>query len=389
MHRAASAGPQGTPPPVPVAQPAAQTMSASAFAGDPVEARPESAARAGVDASNFYKNAFVLFDKLTEEERLMFRQPPGEMDPDKAAAFFKKIQPILELLRQGAEADYCEWGLGPLTIASNLSHLGKAMGVGQLAVWSASYCFPSDPQSAFTDLAAQARLGEHVADSQLGWLVQMGMERLANEVLRKNAGGLDKAGLRQGQELLHSSTVDQNMTRALAAEAGLFESTAKIITADTPAERGEYLVNLLAGGPATEALRQLFQNETALAAELRYFQQMKTEMAAAMSWPEAQYQSWRRGWENSLPDHPLAEVMNLTNPGNLEIYERRHQAQVERAMLSAGLALLQSGPEQLAQFRDPVSGAAFAYVAKPDGFELRSTFKANGKPVSMSFTVPK
>ena len=58
-------------------------------------------------------------------------------------------------------------------------------------------------------------------------------------------------------------------------------------------------------------------------------------------------------------------------------------------MLDAGLTLLQSGPAQLAQFRDPVGGAAFSYVEKPEGFDLQSTLKKNGKPVTMSFTRPK
>ena len=364
----------------------AATKVASASAALPKETWHEVAARAGVDASNFYKDAFVLYDKFTEEEQMMFRKPPDELDLDKAAELFKRIQPILELLRQGAEADYCEWGLGPLTIDSNLSHLSRAMGVGRLAAWSASYRFPSDPQNALIDLKSQLRLGGHVADSDLGWLVQMSLERRANEVLSQNAGALDAAGLLQAQELVRASTVEKNMATALAAEAGLFTSTAKIIAAQTPSERGDYLLKFLGGRPATEALRQMFQDEAALTAELRYFQQMKMEMNEGMSWPEAQFQAWWKGVENSLPNHPLAEAMNLTNPGNVEIYQRHQQAQVERAMLSAGLTLLQNGSAQLAQFRDPVSGAAFSYVEKADGFELQSTLKKNGKPVTMSFT---
>ena len=58
-------------------------------------------------------------------------------------------------------------------------------------------------------------------------------------------------------------------------------------------------------------------------------------------------------------------------------------------MLSAGLTLRQSDPAQLGQFSDPTSGEAFACVAKPDGFELRSTFKGSGKPMTMYFTQPK
>ncbi len=109
-------------------------------------------------------------------------------------------------------------------------------------------------------------------------------------------------------------------------------------------------------------------------------------MAEAMLWPDAQYQAWWKIVEGAMPQHPLAA---LSLPGLAEMRTRLQQSQVERALLGAGLTLLQNGPEQLAQFRDPVGGAAFSYVEKPDGFELQSTFKKNGKPVTMSFTQPK
>ncbi len=155
------------------------------------------APRPGVDASNFYKNAFVLYAALTKEEEKMLFQQRDEMDAGKAAALFQKIQPILELLRNGAAADYCEWGLGEPIMDTNLSHLGKVAELGRLARWSASYRFPSDPQGALDDLKAQARLGHHTADCVLGWLVQMGMESGALEVLRQNSGVLNEATLRR------------------------------------------------------------------------------------------------------------------------------------------------------------------------------------------------
>ena len=362
------------------------SKAASASAAPPPEARPESAARAGVDASNFYKDAFVLYDKLTEEEQNMFWWPPEKTDAEQKAALFKKIQPILELLRQGADADYCEWGLGSLTIDTNLSHLGRSAVLGKLAVWSANYRFPSDPQGALGDLKAQARLAAHLVDSEVGWAIQMTMERRGNEVLRENADLLDEAGLSQAQELLRSSTVEQNMKRAFTANAASYDFTAQKISALTPSERGEYLLNSLSGRPASEALKQLFQNETALSAELHYFQQMDMEMAEAMLWPEAEYQAWWSRVKSSLPDHPMAEEWYPTQRADPPMYERHQQSQVERALLDAGLTLLQGGPAQRAQFRDPVGGAAFSYVEKPDGFELQSAFKKNGKPVTMSFT---
>ena len=251
--------------------PGAATKAASASAALPKEAWHEVAARAGVDASNFYKNAFVLCAALTDEEKKMFRQPLAEADAEKAAALFKKIQPILELLRQGAEADYCEWGLGPLNFDAPLPHLGKAQELGRLAQWSAGYRFPSDPQGALGDLATQARLGDHLADSVIGWLVQMSLDGGANKVLRENAGLLDEAGALQAQEFLRSSSVEQNVARAFAAESAAVEAAAKKLAAQTPAERMKLLhayESSEEAGPSS--FDGLFQDKAALNAEFQY-----------------------------------------------------------------------------------------------------------------------
>ena len=72
--------------------------------------------RSGVDAANIYKDAFVLFDRLSDEEKKMIRQPREEVDAEKAAALFEKILAIMELLRDAAKADYCHWGLARMAL---------------------------------------------------------------------------------------------------------------------------------------------------------------------------------------------------------------------------------------------------------------------------------
>ncbi len=354
----------------------------------PVEAWAQPVPRAGVDASVFYKNAFVLYAALTDEEKKMLRQPVAELDEETAAALFKKIQPIMELLRQGAEADYCEWALGEPSFDMRLPHISKSVELGRLARWSADYRFPSDSQGALGDLQMQARLGDHLADTVIGWLVQMSMENGANKVLGRHAGTFDEAEALQAQDFLQSSTVGKNGARAFATEAAGMEAMMKKLMSQTPAERVKVLQ--LMDAPCEEvlqtAIQRMLQDEAALTAEFQYLRQVEQQLGESMQWPEAQYQAWWKGVEGSLPEHPLAA---MTLPALAGVRTRVQQGQVEQAMLSAGLTLLQSGPEQLGRFRDPVTGTTFAYVPKPDGFELQSTFKNRGKPVTMSFTQPK
>ena len=137
---------------------------------------------------------------------------------------------------------------------------------------------------------------------------------------------------------------------------------------------------------ANPALRGFLENDAAMNAEFQYVRQIEQQLAEAMQWPDARYQAWWKSVESRMPEHPLAAV---TLPALTSLRTSLQRTQVERAMLNAGLTLLQSGPEQLAQFRDPVLNAPFSYVEKPDGFELQSAFKKNGKPVTMSFTQPR
>ena len=387
-YRTASAKPQASWPPVTSHPLVAKTLTVSASAGHPAEARPEPAARAGVDASNFYKDAFVLYAALSDEEKKMFRQPLEETDADKAAALFKKIQPIMELLHQAAAADYCEWGLGPIEFDTSLPHITKSVELCRVAHWSADYRFPSDPKGAFADLTTQARLGDHLADTDVGWAVQMAMESGANEVLRKNAGTLDPAGLQRARDFIQASSVPKNDTRAFAWLNKFVETFSASLAKKNPEDRWQRLVDGANGRPLeTEfpTLRGMLRDDASVLAEVQYMQEVEKKMVASASQPVAEFDAWWKTVESSLSEHPLTKMCLSYAAGFRNALQRN---EVKRTMLDAGLALLQSGPEQLAQFRDPASGAAFAYVAKPDGFELRSTLKANDKPVTMSFTRP-
>ena len=59
-------------------------------------------------------------------------------------------------------------------------------------------------------------------------------------------------------------------------------------------------------------------------------------------------------------------------------------------MLGAGVAVLKNGPAQLRRFTDPTTGGVFTYLPMEDGgFELRSVFRFDAKPVTLTFPPPK
>lgn len=348
----------------------------------------EAPTRPGIDASNIYKNAFVLFDRLSEEEKKMIRQPREEFDADKTAALFEKVRAILDLLREAAQADYCDWGQAPYTFETPLPQIGKAQDLGKLALWAAAYEFSRDPAAAIAVLGDRAQLGHHISDTLIGVLVQTGFERSAHELLLARAPALDASVTVRVLEFLRGSKVDADLVRAFESECAGVEAMGKRL-ASTPRET----VAMLAGvsgaeanaGTETrnEALVQLVSDPVRLAAEIEFIRDFEKEMGAALTLPEAEYRAWWQEAQTRLTgDHLMAKMLL---PSFDPVQARLQQTRVERILLSAGLAVLQGGPAQLAGYRDPATGQALTYVPTPTGFDLRSTYVVKGKPVNLSF----
>ena len=57
---------------------------------------------------------------------------------------------------------------------------------------------------------------------------------------------------------------------------------------------------------------------------------------------------------------------------------------VRRALRKAALAILIDGPDAAKIQRDPFGDGPFEYIPFNGGFELRSKFKAQDKPVSLT-----
>lgn len=380
---AAPEGPRAREIPRTANDDAAET-SAAVARGEVDEPSRETAARTGVDASNHYKNAFVLFDRLTEEEKKMIRQPREEVDAEEAAQLFEKIRAILDLLHEAAGADYCDWGQGPITFETPLPQLAKAQNLGRLSLWAAAYQFSTDPAAALATLGDRAQLGHHLADTLIGLLVQTSFERGANELLLQNAGALDGTLAASALDLLRGSKLDANVARAFETErAGVAEMGPRL--AKSPAELAAMIDGPNAGTqpPTVEALMQFASDPARLAAEIEFILEMEKTTAVALTLPEAEYQAWRKEAEARLgDDHPLAK---MTLPALIAVQPRLQQTRVERTLLSAGLDIRQNGLARLAGYRDPATGRALTYVPTPAGFDLRSTYAVKGRPVAMSF----
>ena len=371
--------------------PADEAAASAAEPPVPDERDATGVERAGVDASTFYKDAFALFDRLTDAEKEMMRGPNEEVDAEKADALFAKIQPIMELLRRGAAADYCDWGLGPIGFDTPLPLIAKSQQLAMVALWNAAYRFPSDAEGAIDDLAARARLGHDVADTLIGWLVEASFEKSATGLLLQNASSLSDNAQARARDFLGSSSLDMDMERAMSAEIEQSQGVFERLAAQQPEERPKFAQlqgpDRLTSSEEDRMFEQFIRDPARLKAEAQDVRNMQSQMTEAMFWPDARFAEWAQQFSAShASEHPLVVSAFESMP---EIRAKLQIRRIEREMMNAGITVLQSGPEQLSQSRDPVTGRPFAYVPTPDGFELRSTFQVKGKPMTMTFAQPK
>jgi hypothetical protein len=355
-----------------------------------IEAREAPAERTGVDAANLYKNAFVLFERLTDDEKELLFGRRVEASPEAQEELFHKIQPIMALLHQAAKADYCDWALGTLTSDAAPTHFGKAQQLDRMARWNAAHRIASDPDGAVQDLAAISRLGHHLADYMLGALVQTGMERASIEFLREHAAALTPSAARSAAQMLASSTVDEDIARAWKGEAAMVVEFLRSTSEGGPAK-----IRAAMAGPKDSAVpderaqayevERLLHDPARVAGETTYIKELYRRAAEAMHVPRPEFDVWWKSLEAEVPAHPL---IHSVLPLIADMRDRVDLGRVQRAMALAGLAILQHGPAQLQQHPDPATARAFTYVASDGGFTLSSSHLFRDKPVRMDFATP-
>ncbi len=161
------------------------------------------------------------------------------------------------------------------------------------------------------------------------------------------------------------------------------------------AEVVDSLAAHLASLPAAEAEKQFSElggvmfnvptnlDQTTILAALKQVADSTRELAKVLaSSSEDEYEAWLKYTTELQASNPLAKDFLLPYDS---IVNKARQSEVNRAMVVAGLAVAESGPEALAAHPDPASGQPFSYTETTDGFELRSTYQFNDKPMTMRF----
>ncbi len=224
------------------------------------------------------------------------------------------------------------------------------------------------------------QLGQRVSRSLLiGNFVDIAVQNIASSYVAQNLGlfrGVDGQRLTAAFE---DPSYEETPSRVMEKEADMVERRAAHL-ASLPTDQAEKEVSELAG--SFDGIPFVRDRAVALAA-LKQIADSERELAKALaSSSEDKYQAWQQHSAELQAATPLASLF-------LPVYdlfvERTRCAEVNRAMVVAGLAVAENRMEALEAHPDPASGKPFQYTKTDDGFELQSTLEVNGTPYKIRF----
>jgi hypothetical protein len=342
--------------------------------------------RGGINAVDLYKEAMGLYAQLTDAEKKMLERPRDKVDPKVAAALYAKIQPIMDLLRNGRKADYADWGLGPMTFGpAKNAQVEKTLDLNQLARWDAIYRFQSDPDGAVDDLAAMEAMNRSENDSLFGLIVQKNMHLGTMSLLAQNAAGITNAAAADLAYITSPATTEQLFQNGMNANAAILQAELDEYANPATRSQAEPLFNNWSNFKNGKVVVERI-NPAEGVSEMEWLEQTEQAFATTLTEPEPQFQQW---WTQKLAE---AASMPTTSIALRKMALTRPQVEAsitENAMLAAGMALEQGDQAQFQSILDPATGQPFTYTQTATGFQLGSaSLIGPGKPVSLSFSTP-
>ena len=176
------------------------------------------------NAATIYRQAFALFDTLSQTQKDLVTNWRTNVDASVEAELCEKIQPICDLMHQAAAVSNCDWGVEqPITSATLLPYLSPCRNLARAAVWSVAHCRTGDPSAAVDDLVAASRVGQNVSSPPIliGHLVDLAIQGAVIDSVAEHASILLSAGDTRLVELFNDANYDEGLRRAIEQEADM------------------------------------------------------------------------------------------------------------------------------------------------------------------------
>ncbi|MDB5304253.1 MAG: hypothetical protein JWM97_1802 [Phycisphaerales bacterium] len=352
-------------------------------------ARPDGQ-HAAPNAAIQYWQAFAMLPAMDDKQRGIAENAATTNLDSAALQLIEASTNSLKQLHRGAAIRECDWGLnhqdGMMLL---LPHLAKSRDLARLACLRARSEFQKgEASTAFEDLADTLTLARHSGrDATLiAILVQDAIEQITINTAAAHLTAVKGPALEEFAGRLAKLPAGGSLKESAVGVERQF-GLDWLIDQLRNVKPGEKWQDRLTGmfGEGSPNLPDLIKSSgedlpgviKRLEATRPYYEQMP----ALLDLPPEQF-------------HPRAEALykqftqdawgKMMLPDYTKVYDKHMSAEVRLAMLRAAVAVVESGPGALSNFKDPVGGAAFEHHATPGGFELRSKLTVAGKPVTLT-----
>jgi hypothetical protein len=334
-----------------------------------------------------YWQAFAMLPALTADEEKLLEECLTVPLDDATKALLDKSQPSLMFLRRAAKLPECDWGFDYRDgVSLYLPHLAKSRTLARIAVVDARRAFENGPSSVARDNAygimtmARQIGGDHTLISMLVSysLENMTVDLVAPHVPKLGADYADAVAMfktllpRPGLE--HAVACEKRMAATIVGQLREAESR------QAGGWRAAWLA--MASPEVPERLKNIESLEQVIKL-LDEFQSTYDELGQLVMLPPAEFDAKYPEFARRVSAaNPVAELLL---PAMDKVSAAQRRTEVRMAMLLAGIAVAEGGPEKLADIKDPVSNGPFTYRELPGGFELLSKLQHEGKPVAVKF----
>jgi hypothetical protein len=294
-------------------------------------------------------------------------------------------------LRRGAALPECDWGLDYNDgIYMLLPGLGKSRDLGRLAALRIRQnSEQGNTAGAKDDAIATMTLARHVGREpiMICLLVRIAVEGLVIDALAPNLPQLKPSytdwkaavdSLPKAVTLLETISTEQKFTadwlvhKIIAEEArkpGTWRDIWRGVLSGNDTKLPATVTEVNSAGEVIKMIEDL----EPIYGELARFLAMPNDQF------DAQYPAFKTKTKAELP---LAGVLL---PAIDQVRAKMQRGEVRLAMLLAGIAVVEGGPEKLKDLNDPFGTGPFEYHQKANGFELQSQLKFEGQHVTLKF----
>jgi len=343
-------------------------------------------------AANAALQYWLAFSQLPaldkDQEKLLAEWNTVSVDDPAVSNLLGASQQSLMFLHRGMALKQCEWGLEyDDGISMLMPHLAKSRDLARLAALDARRAFENrNWKAGRRDTASMMVLARHIGRDPfiIALLVRIAIEGIIVDSVAPYVPDM-KASYADAVATFDAApqaiTLEQSIRfeKKWAAgwivpnlkkeeqreKGGGLKLWKKFLDADTPA--------------AVKDMATLEEVIKLVEDGLPVYDDLARIVALPNNQFDEQYPAFK---QKTKAEHPVAALLI---PAIEQVRAKEQRQQARMAMLMAGIAVVESGPDKLKEIKDPFGKGPFEYRALDKGFELKSKLLFEGQPVTQTF----